>query len=52
MYYRERIVSYIESLALLLQESTEHGELDSSAYSDALELMGWLAGLLREEAAV
>lgn len=51
MYSQEDIARDLESLTLLMQESAEHGEMSSSIYADVLEVMGWLAALLRQGAA-
>ena len=42
---------YLENLALLMQESAEHGDMDSGVYAVLLELVGDLTALLPEVAA-
>ena len=40
----------LESMALILQNSAEHGDLPSEVYADAFELMGCLAAAIKGEA--
>lgn len=45
----DNIKWYLENLTLLMQESAEHGDMDSSVYSAVLALMGDLVSLLPGE---
>lgn len=51
MNEQNNIIRYMESLAVLMQESAEIGQMDSAVYADVAELMAQLAGLLKERRA-
>lgn len=39
------VLRMLESLALIIQDSAETGNLDASCYADAAELMGYMAAI-------
>ncbi len=44
----KNLARYIQSLATVLQESAEIGQMDSAVYADLLELLSELAGSLQK----
>lgn len=42
------LARYIQSLATVLQESAEIGQMNSAVYADLFELLSEMAGTLRE----
>lgn len=45
----ENLVRYIQSLATVLQESAEIGQMNSAVYADLFELLSEMAGTLRKK---
>lgn len=48
MMSSQSLIRYIRSLALILQESAETGQMDSAVYVDILELLSELVGALED----
>ena len=44
----EELLNMAESLAIMMQDSAEAGNLDSSIYADVAELMGYIAAIARD----
>lgn len=49
MMDNESLARYIQSLATVLQESAEIGQMNSAVYADLFELLTKMAGTLREK---
>jgi len=45
----ENLARYIQSLATVLQESAETGQMSSAVYADLFELLSEMAGMLRKK---
>lgn len=48
MWSNANIARYIQSLAIVMQESAEIGQMNSAVYADLFELLNELAGMLRD----